>query len=195
MDTVNLNALANVMEREPKPNGVKFEMCPWFWMPMRTTEALAELVFAAGATDLIESHLALPPTLTKAMGKLRFCGTTACVAGHAVIHFDGIVEAVRIHLSGNMSLATRGAQLLGLKPCQAHALFIPVDALGDDLPINRLHAAQMLRWLAEQPSNVTGAKIDRRWWIIRRRTWWQQSADWLASRLSLEKNGAFKVRS
>lgn len=151
----NVTELANVMEVEPRPHGVGFDMACWLLLP----EAVLDKISNAGAAN--ELSMAESERIDY-ISKLCTCGTAGCIAGHAVIHFDGLAAAIDRWVVRSNSISYRARDLLGLTPAQADALFQPV---GVGIP-NKAHAVQMLRWLAAQPPTVTAIDIANRWYSV-----------------------------
>lgn len=51
------------------------------------------------------------------------CGTTACIAGYAVIAAYGNLDTKLFNLKTGCSISSEAARILGLDPFQAHSLF------------------------------------------------------------------------
>lgn len=138
-----LEQLADVLEREVQPSGVRFNMGVWFHTPNELHRAI---------TGIIKKYKDEHERWIQARA-LPTCGTAACLAGHTVMHFDGLLgiyATLYEDCPGCKSIKARAMELLDLTQDQADALFLPriVESPTRD------EAVQMLRWLSKQEDDI-----------------------------------------
>lgn len=149
MDQVRLRELAAVLQAEEKPHHVRFEMS-------RYINLNPEL-------DAIMYRSVNKRSVMRRLETANVCGTAACIAGHAVIHFEGVGTAIYSEhgdVTYRWSTHARARRLLGLTHEQADALFAPPLILDT---IERSDAVAMLSWMAEQSNSLSRDHIIGHW--------------------------------
>lgn len=146
--------LAAALDQNEKPHGLGFNMAYWLELPVVVSRAVCELYVL---------HRKDPTRFRDSLGELNYCGTAACMAGHAVAHFEGLSALAEMWAHSTVTIHHNAARILGLNSNQAAALLIPADPS----TVSKSQAAAMLRWMVSEGDDVTYDQIKAQWRVLR----------------------------
>lgn len=151
MNRERIKEMARVLRAEANPHNIGFKMSAFMDIVERHLWQCIRHVASGEATQADK----------EAFENINWCGTSACIAGHVVLHFDGVSKTMlTLGQKGIEWVPGKARRLLDLTSSQATALFLPYLYLRY---ITKDMAIAMLEWMAEQPDNLTGRRIEIHW--------------------------------